>query len=109
MRPCHGVCLVLIALVTLALGQEESDEDLVYDDGELEYDEGELDYYEEELTYDTMLAEVSCSIHFTAHRIGLILQGSRKGKPKPTKGKCATKGPKLNAQNTKVEKTNITI
>ena len=71
MRPCHGVCLVLIALVTLALGQEESDEDLVYDDEELDYYEGVLDYYDEELSYDTMLVEVSCSTHFTAHRIGL--------------------------------------
>ena len=60
MRPCHGVCLVLIALASLALGQEESEEDLVYDDGELEY-------YDEELSYDTMLAEVSCPIHFTVN------------------------------------------
>ena len=72
------MCLVLIALVSLGLGQEESDEDLVtddgdleYADGDLEYADGELDYYEEELSYDTMLVEGSCSTHFTAHRIGL--------------------------------------
>ena len=104
MRPCHSVCLVLIALASLTLGQEESDEEL--DSGE------ELDFDDGELSYDNMLAgEVSCPIHVTAHRMNeidvllLILQGSKA--KKPAKGKCANKGgPKggLNAQNTKVRK-----
>jgi len=78
MRPCYGVCLVLIALVSLALGQEEPDEELGSGE-ELDFDDGDL-------SYDTMLAA----------------EGSRK--KKPAKGKCASKGgPKggLNDQNTK--------
>ena len=65
MRPCYGVCLVLIALASLALGQEEPDEELGSGE-ELDFDDGDL-------SYDTRLAaEVSCTIHFAAHRMRFI-------------------------------------
>ena len=36
-----------------------------------DYDDEELDYYDGELSYELLAAEVSCSIHFTAHRMKL--------------------------------------
>ena len=66
MRPCHSVCLVLIALASLALGQEElsSNEPRSFEElAELSFEE--LEKLEESsydmLSYDAMLkAEVSC-------------------------------------------------
>ena len=75
MRPCHSVCLVLVALASLGLGQEElstkklrSFEELA----ELSFDE--LEDLEESsydmLSYDAMLkAEVSCFKHRHRHRL----------------------------------------
>jgi len=88
MRACHSVSLVLCALASLALGQEE-------------LTSNKLRSFEElaELSFDELEELEESSYDMLSYDAMLQAEETRGKGPKP--GSCKTKGPKLNAQNTK--------